>query len=104
MPAKFALPAADVDGGAVLGVGLGLAQDLVGDGGRVALPEEQEPQQVDDRVALRPPEVTVRRLLGGVSQVEEQRGARRRLRPDNLATLPEQGVRRSSQPTAKVGL
>src|SRR5215204_1786841 len=67
-------PAADVDGGSQLGVRLRFPQDLVGDGGGVALPEEQKAQQVHDRVALRPPEVAVRRLVGRVAQVEQQRG------------------------------
>src|SRR5215212_8676265 len=67
-------PAADVDGGSQLGVRLRFPQDLVRDGGGVALPEEQKAQQVHDRVALRPPEVAVRRLVGRVAQVEQQRG------------------------------
>src|SRR5215208_1403489 len=67
-------PAADVDGGASLGIRLRLPQDLVRDGGGVPLPKEQVAEQVHNRVALGPPEIAVRRLVGGVAQVQQQRG------------------------------
>src|SRR3712207_5880287 len=67
-------PTADVDGGAPLGVRLCLPQDLVGDRGGVPLPEEQKAEQVHDRIALRPPEVTMWRLAGGIAEVEQEGG------------------------------
>src|SRR5215208_5302064 len=56
----------------LLWVRLGLPQHLVGDRCCVALPEEDKTEQVDDRVALRPAEVAVRRFVGGVAQVEQE--------------------------------
>src|SRR5215212_11314874 len=67
-------PAADVDGGASLSIRLRLPQDLVGDGGGVALPKEQVAEQVHNRVALGPPEVAVWSLVGRIAQVQQQRG------------------------------
>src|SRR5918998_538572 len=64
--------AADVDGRAPLCVRLRLPQDLVGDGCRVALAEEEVAEQVHDRVALRPAEVAVRGPPGCVAQVEQE--------------------------------
>jgi hypothetical protein len=61
--------AADVDRRTSLGVRLCLTQYLVGYGGCVAFSEEDEADQVDDRVALRPAEVAVRRLPRRVAQV-----------------------------------
>jgi hypothetical protein len=60
-----------VNGRAPRSVRFGLAQDLVGDGGGIPLPEEQEAEEVHDRVALRPTEVAVRRLAGGISQMKQ---------------------------------
>ena len=67
------LPTADVDGRAPLGVRLGLPQHLVGHGRGVPLAEQEEAEQVHDGVALRPAEVAVRGLVGGVAQVQEER-------------------------------
>src|SRR5829696_3562599 len=65
---------ADVDGGASHGIRLGLPQDLMGDGGGVALAEEEVAEQVHDGVSFGPAEVAVRRPAGGVAQVEQQGG------------------------------
>ncbi|MGH3788648.1 MAG: hypothetical protein ACRDRG_19350 [Pseudonocardiaceae bacterium] len=46
-----------MDDGSALGIGFGLAQDLTGDRCHLAIPEEQIPEQVLDRVALSPVEV-----------------------------------------------
>ena len=54
------LESADVDVGPAPAVGLGPAQHLAGDRGDLADAEEQEAQQVGDRVALGPLEVDVR--------------------------------------------
>src|ERR687897_2016737 len=62
---------ADVDGWPPFGIWLGLSQHLVGYGGGVPLAEEQEAEQVHDRVALRPAEVAVRRLIGRIAKVQE---------------------------------
>src|SRR5215212_7135883 len=67
-------PAADVDGWPPFGVRLRLPQDLVGDGGGVALPEQNEAEQVHDGVTLGPAEVAVWRPAGSVAQVEQQGG------------------------------
>ena len=64
--------AADVDGGAAFRVRFRLPQDLAGNGGGVSLAEEDVADQVDDRVALRPAEVAVWSLAGGVAQVQEE--------------------------------
>jgi hypothetical protein len=60
-----------VNGRAPRSVRFGLAQHFVGNGGGIPLPEEQEAEQVHDRVALRPTEVAVRRLAGGISQMKQ---------------------------------
>src|SRR5215213_4591661 len=64
--------AADVDRRSPLWVRLRLTQYLVGDGGGVAFSEEEVADQVDDRVALRPAEVAVRRLASSVTQVKQE--------------------------------
>ncbi len=58
---------ADVDGGAAGGVGFGAAEDLVGDGGDVALAEEDEAGEVFEGVALAPAEVDVGAAAGDVA-------------------------------------
>jgi len=63
-----------VYGRASRAIRFGLAQDLVGDRGRIPLPEEQEAEQVHDRVAFGPSEVAVGRLASRVSQVEQEGG------------------------------
>ena len=60
-----------MDGGAPLGVRLGLPQDLRGDRGGVSLPEEEKADHVHDRVTFGPPEVAVRRLVCGVAEIEK---------------------------------
>jgi hypothetical protein len=60
--------------GAAAGVGLGLAQDLVGDGGDVALAEEDEAGQVLEGVALGPAEVGVGAAAGPLADGEEDGG------------------------------
>jgi hypothetical protein len=64
-----------VDGGALLGVRLGLPQDLVGDRGGVSLPEEEKADHVHDRIAFGPPEEAVRHLVCGVAEVEKNAAA-----------------------------
>ena len=57
-------------------VGFSDPQDLAGHGGDLAHPEEQEAQQLGDRVALGPLEVDVRDHPGAVAHVQQQRGQR----------------------------
>ena len=52
-PAHLPSPFAHVDRRAPLWIRLGLPQHLVGDRGGVALPEQEEAEQVDDGVSLR---------------------------------------------------
>src|SRR5439155_22457847 len=66
----------DVDHRAPLGVGLGLSQDLVRDGRDVALAEQDEADDLAQRVLLGPREVGVRYVAGQVAQVEQDRGDR----------------------------
>src|SRR5918998_6159526 len=63
---------AHVDRGTAFRVRLRLAQNLVGDGRCVSFTEEDVADQIDDGVALRPPEVAVRRLARRVAQVQEE--------------------------------
>src|SRR5829696_1411491 len=70
----FESSAADVNRRALPGVWFGLPKNFVRDGGGVSFPEEEEAEQVYDRISLRPPEVAVRRLPGRVSQVQQQGG------------------------------
>src|SRR3954463_14264831 len=46
--------AANVDGGASLGISLGFSQHLAGDRGGIAFSEQDVAEKVDDGVALRP--------------------------------------------------
>ncbi|GAA2758627.1 hypothetical protein GCM10009872_39870 [Actinopolymorpha rutila] len=50
---------ADVDVRAAGGVGFGAAEDFAGDGGHLADAEEEEAQEVRDRIAFGPLEVDV---------------------------------------------
>src|SRR5829696_8714701 len=66
--------AADVDGRTSLGLRFGFPQDLVGDRSGISLSEQKKAEQVHDGVALGPAEVAMRRLAGGVAQVEQEGG------------------------------
>ncbi len=57
-------------------VRLRLPQHLAGDRRDLALPEQEEPQELRERIALRPLEVDVRLLPGAVPDGEQQRGQR----------------------------
>src|SRR5919107_130974 len=65
---------ADMDGGAVAGVGLDLADDLAGHRGGVALAEQQVAQQVGDGMALGPLEVAVGPQAADLGQAEQDGG------------------------------
>lgn len=71
MVGVFALTSTCVDVGAAVAVGFGLADDLAGDGGDLALAEEEEAEEVGHRVALGPLEVDVGALAGLVADVQE---------------------------------
>jgi hypothetical protein len=51
---------------------LGASKDFAGDGGDLADPEEEEPEQVEDWVAFGPFEVDVGANAGPVADVEEE--------------------------------
>ena len=57
-------PLADVNPGPTLWARLGLAEHLARDRRGVALAKREEPQQVGDGIAFRPPEIGVRRRPG----------------------------------------
>lgn len=63
-----------------LRVRLGTAEHLAGDRGDLAVAEDQEPDEMADRVALGPAEAGVRDLGGAVAQGEQHRGGRVRHR------------------------
>src|SRR5829696_2026840 len=65
---------ADVNGGAPRGIRLGFPEHLAGDRRGVSLAEQQVAEQIQDRVALRPPEVAVRPSAGRVAQIQEESG------------------------------
>ena len=52
----------------------GAAQDFVGQGGGVALAQEDKPHHVDDRVDIGPVKVDMGDASGGLLQVNEQSG------------------------------
>ncbi len=67
---------ADVDARSPLGIRFRAAQDLAGDRGDLAVAEDQEADQMADRVALGPGEIGVRDLAGAVAEGEEDGGDR----------------------------
>src|SRR5262245_25144668 len=63
-----------VDDGPPRGVGLGLPEDLAGDGRGLALAEGHVLEQIQEGIALRPSEVDVGRLARLVPEVKETGG------------------------------
>src|SRR5215469_9274904 len=55
---------ADMNEGAMGGIGHGTAQDFVSYRRSVALPEKQEPKKISDRISFRPPKINVGNTTG----------------------------------------
>ena len=64
---------ADMNAGAMAGVGHGSAQDFVGQRRSVAVPEKYEPKQIPDRISFCPSEINVRRAAGLLFEKNQQR-------------------------------